>query len=125
VPQDDAEAVTWIRKAAEQGFALAQNTLGARYQTGKGVAQDHAEAVKWFRKAAEQGNADAQNNLGAIYGEGQGVPRDLIRAYTWFSLAAIAGNQSAAKNRDIAAQHMTVDEIAEAKRLVTEAKPGN
>jgi TPR repeat protein len=125
VPQDDAEAVTWIRKAAEQGFALAQNTLAAWHKIGKGVAQDHAEAAKWFREAAEQGNADAQNNLGAIYGKGQGVPRDMIRADTWFSLAATAGNQSAAKNLDVAAQPMTADEIAEAKRRVTEAKPGN
>jgi TPR repeat protein len=120
VPHDDAEAVTWIRKAAEQGFALAQNTLAAWYKVGKGVAQDHAEAAKWFRRAAEQGNA--QNNLGAIYAAGQGVPRDMIGAYTWFSLAATAGNQSAAKNLDIAARHMTADEIAEAKRGVTEAK---
>jgi TPR repeat protein len=60
VPRDDAEAVTWIRKAAEQGFALAQNALAALYKVGKGVAQDHAEAAKWFRRAAEQGNADAQ-----------------------------------------------------------------
>jgi TPR repeat protein len=74
VPQDDAEAVTWIRKAAEQGFALAQNTLAAWYKIGKGVAQDHAEAAKWFSEAAEQGNADAQNNLGAIYGKGSGSP---------------------------------------------------
>ena len=28
VPQDDAEAVTWYRKAAEQGHADAQNNLG-------------------------------------------------------------------------------------------------
>ena len=55
VPQDDAEAVKWYRKAAEQGNADAQNWLGWMYQNGKGVPPDDAEAVEWYRKAAEQG----------------------------------------------------------------------
>ena len=57
VPQDDAEAVKWYHKAAEQGDADAQNNLGVMYRNGKGVPQDDAEAVKWYRKAAEQGHA--------------------------------------------------------------------
>jgi TPR repeat protein len=47
VPQDDAEAVKWYRKAAEQGDANAQYNLGQGYGDGQGVPQDHAEAVKW------------------------------------------------------------------------------
>ena len=31
VPQDDVEAVSWTRKAADQGYAAAQNTLGNAY----------------------------------------------------------------------------------------------
>src|SRR3954463_716564 len=31
VPQDDAKAVKWYRKAAEQGLAAAQNNLGTMY----------------------------------------------------------------------------------------------
>ncbi|MCX8500811.1 MAG: sel1 repeat family protein [Alphaproteobacteria bacterium] len=34
VPQDYAEAVSWFRKAAEQGNALAQYSLGAIYKKG-------------------------------------------------------------------------------------------
>ena len=37
LPQDDGEAVKWIRKAAEQGNALGQNALGVMYQKGRGV----------------------------------------------------------------------------------------
>ena len=55
VAQDDAEAVKWYRKAAEQDSAEAQNNLGTMYVQGQGVAQDEVEAVKWYRKAAEQG----------------------------------------------------------------------
>ena len=50
VPQDDAEAVKWYRKAAEQGHADAQTILGMMYKEGKGVPQDDAEAVKWYLK---------------------------------------------------------------------------
>ena len=49
---DDAEAVTWYRKAAEQGPALAQASLGEMYKLGRGVPQDTAEAAAWYCKAA-------------------------------------------------------------------------
>ena len=64
-----------IRKAAEQGFAVAQWMLGNAYYdgSGEGVVKDHVEAVKWYRKAAEQGLAEAQNNLGNAYDLGEGV----------------------------------------------------
>ncbi|WP_295388321.1 tetratricopeptide repeat protein, partial [Thiolapillus sp.] len=60
VRQDLKEAVKWYRRAAEQGYALAQYNLGVIYNNGQGVQQDKKEAVKWFRKAAEQGYASAQ-----------------------------------------------------------------
>src|SRR5215470_9401223 len=49
VPQDCAEAVNWYRKAAEQGYALAQFHLGLMYdEGGQGVPEDRAEAVNWY-----------------------------------------------------------------------------
>ena len=36
VEQNDAEAVRWYRRAADQGHALAQNNLGVRYRDGRG-----------------------------------------------------------------------------------------
>ena len=54
VKQDDAEAVTWYRLAAEQGYAKAQSNLGSQCREGKGVKQDDKEAVAWYRKPAEQ-----------------------------------------------------------------------
>ena len=61
--RDDAEALKWWRKAAEQGDAKAQFNLGVMYDKGQGVMRNYAEAAKWYRKAAEQGDADAQRNL--------------------------------------------------------------
>ena len=71
VAKDEAEAVTWFRKAAEQNYARAQLNLGLCYDKGDGVAKDELETVKWYRKAAEQNDAMAQNNLGVCYAEGR------------------------------------------------------
>jgi hypothetical protein len=67
VTQDYKEAVKWFRKAAEQGNAAAQASMGHLYEEGKEVAKDYKEAEKWFRKAAKQGNAAAQSRLGLMY----------------------------------------------------------
>ena len=62
VPRDYQEAMSWYRKAAEQGHVSAQFSLGFRYATGWGVPRDYREAMSWYRKAAEQGHVSAQNN---------------------------------------------------------------
>tara|TARA_R110002072_G_scaffold156742_1_gene307269 strand:+ start:4565 stop:5863 length:1299 start_codon:yes stop_codon:yes gene_type:complete len=91
VPPDYAQAVTWYRKAADQGHAKAQYNLGVMYAKGEGVPQDYKQAVTWYRKAADQGNAEAQNNLGLIYASGKGVPQDDKQAMRWFRKAADQG----------------------------------
>lgn len=88
MPQDDAEAVKQLCKAAGQGDAKAQNNLGALYVRGRGVPQDDTEAVKWFHKAAEQGDAHGQFNLGLMYHKGTGVPQDDTEAAKWWRKAA-------------------------------------
>ena len=63
--------VELYRQAAEQGHALAQRRLGARYEAGRGgLAKDEARAVELWRQAAEQGDADAQFFLGVMYATG-------------------------------------------------------
>jgi len=63
VAEDSVEAVSWMRKSAEQGYAAAWFVLGIFYYIGYGVPVDRIAAVKWFRKAAEQGHGDAQQAL--------------------------------------------------------------
>ncbi len=98
VAEDDAAAVVWYRKAAEQGYAFAQLNLGFMYDNGQGVAEDDASAVVWYRKAAEQGDADAQFNLGVMYDNGQGVAKDDAAAVVWYRKAAEQGQASAQYN---------------------------
>jgi uncharacterized protein len=96
--QDDADAVKWFRKAADQDLALAQNNLGSMYREGRGVSQDYAEALRWFRKAADQGSAQAQTNLGFVYMNGLGVPQDYAKAVAWYRKGAEQGLAEAQNN---------------------------
>jgi TPR repeat protein len=63
VAQDQAEAVKWYRKAAEQNLAEAQYNLGVCFYEGEGVAKDQVEAVKWLVLAAAQGLDQAKKNM--------------------------------------------------------------
>ena len=104
------EAVSWYTKAAERGYALAQNALGEMYYNGKGVDENLTEterwkeAVKWYTKAADQGSAPAQFNLGGMYHNGQGVEENLTenerwkKAVDWYTKAADQKNAEAQNN---------------------------
>ena len=94
-PQDKAQGIAWIRKAAVQGHVDAEQELGVVYATGDGVKQDDAQAVAWFRKAAEHGEATAQYNLGLLYAKGQGVAKDYAQAVDWWRKSATQGNADA------------------------------
>ena len=48
------------RKAAEQGDAEAQFSLGVCYANGRDVQRADAEALKWYRRAADQDHVLAQ-----------------------------------------------------------------
>ena len=59
------DALFWYRKAAETGYAGAQNSLGVMFMQGLGVKADCNEAVRWYAKAAAQGYEPAKRNLEA------------------------------------------------------------
>jgi TPR repeat protein len=96
--QDFAQAMTWYRKAADQGNATAQFGIGRLYDNGHGVKQDYAQAMTWYRKAADQGNATAQYNIGVLYDNGHGVKQDYAQAMTWYRKAADQGYADAQNN---------------------------
>ena len=63
VSKDEAEAVKWYRKAAEQGFADAQRNVGVMYAKGDGVVKDEVEAYKWMLLAGAQGEENAKKDI--------------------------------------------------------------
>jgi len=124
VAHDEAAAMVWFRKAAEQGHAGGQFSLASLYYARK----EYGLAASWYRRAAEQGNALAQIRLARMYAEGPGLARDDVQAFKWFAVAMMRGSDSyartnATKGRDAAAMKMTPAQVAEAERLVREWKP--
>ena len=119
VPENNAEAVKWYRKAADQGLAKVQVNLGLMYNNGEGVPENHAEVVKWYRRDADQGLAKAQYTLGYMYATGAGAPENSINAYVWWSMAKTQGEPSAATNLDILKPQMTKQQIADGEALAT------
>ncbi len=74
----------------------------------------------------------AQMLLGALYHNGQGVPRDYVDAQMWFTLAAagfppskVGSREKVASLRKIVAAKMTEPQIAQARDLAREWKPGD
>ena len=115
---DYDKALADIQFLAHGGEARAQYDLGLMYDKGQGAPQSDAEAMRWYARAAEQGEPRAQYNLGLMHLNGQGVPPDLIKAYYWVSLSASRGNQHALDARDYISEKMSVEQIAQGKKLV-------
>ncbi len=82
------ESFKWYLKAAEQGHAEAQESLGWAYEYEYGTKKDLAKSFEWYLKAAEQGNVHAQRYVGFAYSFGQGVSMDKTESFKWYMKAA-------------------------------------
>jgi TPR repeat protein len=96
--KDEAKAVEWYRKAAEQNNAPAQFHLALALAEGRGVAKNPTQAFEWHLKAAELGDPAAQNSVGIHYADGIGVTKDAAKGTMWFRKSAAQGNASAQLN---------------------------
>ena len=90
-------AMRWFLKAANGGYAEAQNYLGEFYRDGRGVVKNLRTAVRWFLLAAQQGQPDAQLWLGCCYRDGEGVRRNRSLARHFITMAADQGEAKAKK----------------------------
>jgi TPR repeat protein len=86
--QDKAAALPWMRRAAEQGQANAQTSMGDFYSRGELVDKDLYQALSWYRKSALQMDVVGQRSLGLAYAQGNGVARDDFEALKWLLSAA-------------------------------------
>ena len=87
VPEDNAEAVTSYRKAAQLGDRVSMRFLGEMCEMGDGVPQDTVAAAAWYKKAAEKGDSVSSRLLGRLYLEGDGVEQNYAEALSWFRKA--------------------------------------
>lgn len=81
---DIVGAMSNYRKAAEAGYAPAQNRLA--YLLDK--SEENEEAVEWYQKAVAQENPEAQFGLAGLYAIGEGIEQDTEKAYQLFTESA-------------------------------------
>ena len=84
-----------LKRAAEDGSADAQATLGRLLYDGILIGKDEAAALRWFSRAGEGGNAFAQMWLGDVLYAGKGVLEDKEAAAYWYEKAARQGEAPA------------------------------
>ncbi|MDA0997432.1 MAG: tetratricopeptide repeat protein [Proteobacteria bacterium] len=87
------EALKWLRKAADKGYAAAQLGLGEMYEQGQGVKQDYHRAAEWYVLATRLSkDSVAYFRLGELYLKGHGVAQDYSKALANYQIAAAAGH---------------------------------
>ena len=89
--QSYKEAVLLYPKAAAQGHAEAQLTLGLLYEHGKGVLLNYETAALLYRKTTEQDDSDAQYYLGYVYRRGPVVLQSAVEAALLYRKTAEQG----------------------------------
>ena len=72
VEKDMEKAAYWFRKAARNGFHVAQFNIGNCYYHGNGVTKDRELAFYWYNKAYEQGLVIA-NEILTYVGTGHSI----------------------------------------------------
>ena len=91
--KDPKKGFKWIKKAAEQEYALAQFGLASMHYNGIGTPKNEHAAYTWLLKSAENNSVNAQLALGAIYAQGtQELSQNPDKAVKWYRVAAEQGS---------------------------------
>ncbi len=90
--KDEKRAIEYVKKAAKQGYAVAQQTLAICYDKGAGTEQD---VMKWCQEAANQGHPLAQFTLAKWYRYGDHVEQNTETALKWYRSSAEQGHADA------------------------------
>ena len=89
--KNQALAMEYFRKSAEQGNVDAQFCLGYTYMFGKGAAKNNQLAIKWLQMAADQEDTRAEGILGCLYASSDVKVRDLDKGVKLLQKAASKG----------------------------------
>ena len=89
VEKDEAAAVEYWKRSAEQDFPAALHKLGMCALRGLcGVEKNEAEAAAYFKRAAEGGDRESIFTLGMLYDNGLGVEKDPRKALEYLQKAS-------------------------------------
>ena len=95
LPQSSNEAVTWYRKATENGGAAVQMKLASLLLEDPNAVSNYGEIHRLCEKAANLRFSPGAFCMGRMYEEGLGE-RDLSKAAQWFAKAVVLGHAVAA-----------------------------
>lgn len=84
-------------KAANDGYAPAQNMIGEFLAAGIAVDKDYKMAIKYFEYASRQGYEDANCNLAFMYANGKGAFPNFGRANQFAKEGVKNGNKKCIK----------------------------
>lgn len=91
--QNPKLAMTWYRKAADQGYPPAQVGIGDLYANGQGVRRDHYRAQEWYKVATQLSrDRNAHFKVGEGFFRGLGAAQDYGRAVKHYLIAAEQGH---------------------------------
>ncbi|CAL8352722.1 unnamed protein product [Lota lota] len=95
VKKDVSRAVTFLKRAKQQGFVPASNALAWYYEQ---FEHDYKRAVELWEEADLLGSPDAAMNLGVMYSLGHypGKPADKFMAYKYYLKSAQRGHVTGA-----------------------------
>jgi TPR repeat protein len=100
LPKDDAQALRWLKKAADRGPG-AKVVLAMRYLNGPEAVQHYSEAFELCKAAEAESEAyrfvypPAVNCIAGIYRRGLGVNTNPSEAIKWYQKAAPHNAQAA------------------------------
>lgn len=114
VPKDEDKGIALIRKAAEEGAAMASDFLSTFY-FGK---ENFQEGIQWLQKAAEQGLSNAQAQLGILlFSKNEIVEQDAVKGCVWLIVAATSDLPGIADTRDQYMKDLSEEQKNEASKL--------
>lgn len=79
--RDVEQAVGWLEKAGENGYAEAWAALGELYDRGKYVKRDYAQALAYYTRGAEVLSPQSMLGAAKCYEYGYGTDCDEERAF--------------------------------------------
>ena len=91
-PELQAEGLSWLKVAANEGHKPAMERLATALKTGKGGETNPQLAIEWLQKGAALGNADCQIELGSAYMCGDLIEQDKVKAHNLYHLASLQGD---------------------------------
>ena len=100
---EKVDSIALMIDKANKGDAIAQNTVGVWYYTGKdSLRQDYKKAFQYWALSAKQDNVDAISNMAMCYQLGRGTKKDSTMAVDLYMSALKKGSKT------IIPQHETI-----------------